>query len=86
MTTTTRPERGAAMRYKIFDGHDNGSGWIQEVQPWELDCFESMLSTMSFDLVLEWAIEGATETDYIVVQQYDADGNVLREESAAVQR
>jgi hypothetical protein len=74
------------MNYEIFDGHDNGSGWVQPAQPWELDCFESMLSVMTFTEVLEWAIEGATETDYIVVQQYDADDNVLREESAAVAR
>jgi hypothetical protein len=74
------------MSYEIFDGHDNGSGWIQPVQPWELDCFRLTLSAMDFDEVLEWAIEGATETDYIIVQQYDADDNVLREESAAVAR
>jgi hypothetical protein len=84
-TTTTRPERGAAMSYAIFDAWDNGA-CIEEVQPWELGCFESTLAAMDFDEVFAWAIEGATETNYIVVRQYDADGHCVREESEEVSK
>lgn len=71
------------MIYEIFDGWDNGA-CIERVQPWELDWAQARLLAMNFDEVLAWAIEGATETEYVVVVEYDAEGNCVREESVLV--
>lgn len=72
------------MRFEIFDAWDNGA-CIERVQSWELDWAQEKLQAMDFDEVFAWAIEGATETEYVVVVEYDARGDCVREESAQVE-